>query len=196
MAPGSFTRSGPALRALLFLLLCSLCTAACQTTPAQAPSPTSVPPTGVPSATPSPRREQIHFSEDYLSELAYAYTHGLAHDDSDRVTRVTVNVQSDQEIHWKLWALQYCVDVMIDGNPLMGSHVSVEDGRVSFPLFDLQWLGLQFTPEILGEPLTSAIYGLQEAVSEALDQVLSEKGWVPVAVTADDEKLIVTVEER
>ena len=149
-----------------------------------------------PTATPTPIRKQVSFTEEYLSRLGYEYGYSVAHWPGTEVTLVTANVQADGEVYWKMSVDLYAGDTMIEVIPVMGTRVVVENGRVLFPVFDLQWLGFQFNPDRLSGPHREAIFGLQEGVSAALDRELLDLGWVPVAVSADDQKITVTVEQR
>ena len=183
--------------ALACLLWFVLFMAACQSsppTPTITPVPTSPPP--APTATATPRRQEITFTEEYLSAVSYQFGYSKAHWDGNRVNRVTVNVQADGEVYWKVWAERYTVDVLAILNPVIGTRVTLEDGRIRFPVFDVQWIGSSSRRRSTVEPLNTAIFGMQDAVSEAIDLELAKDGWVPVAVTANDEKLIVTVETR
>jgi hypothetical protein len=150
----------------------------------------------LPTATPTPIQSQVTFHEDYLSQLGYDYGRSVAHWPGTEVTYVTANVQADGEVYWKMSVDLYAGDTMIEVVPVMGTRVAVEGGRVVFQLFDLQWLGFQFNPDRLSGPHREAIFGLHEGVSAALDRELRDQGWTPVAVTADDEKITVTVEPR
>ena len=162
------------------------------------PTGTAATPTSRPLWTPTtpPKQEQITFSEEYLSQLGFEFAHGKAPWPGNEVTQVTANVQADQEVYWKLWANRYAGDTMIEVIPVMGTKLALDGQRVRFELFDLQWIGFQFRPGWLDEDLHSAIFDLQEGVSDALERELQEKGWVPVAVTSNDEAVIVTVEGR
>ena len=144
----------------------------------------------------APTRKPITFTEEYLTQLGFEFAYSEAHWPGTEVTKVTANVQADQEVYWKLWANRYAGDTMIEVIPVMGTMLVLDGQRVRFELFDLQWIGFQFRPGRLNEHLQSAIFGLLEGVSDALDRELQEKGWVPVAVTSNDEAVIVTVEQR
>jgi hypothetical protein len=159
--------------------------------------PAAAPPTApAPSDAPTPIRKQVSFTEEYLSRLGFEYGYRVAHWPGTEVTLVTANVQADGEVYWKMSVDLYAGDTMIEIVPVMGTRVVVENGRVLFELFNLQWLGLQFNPDRLSELHRDAIFGLHEGVSAALDRELVDLGWVPMAVTADDQKITVTVEQR
>ncbi len=144
-------------------------------------------PTATASTVPT---KSISVTEEQLSALGYEY----ALSQSDLVTGVTANVQSDQEVWWRLTAELYGVDTLILLNVVMGSTIALEEGQVRFHVFTRQWIGSQLRLERLSPPVRMAIEGLQEGVTGALDSYFRENGWVPVGLTADDEAIAVTVE--
>lgn len=153
------------------------------------PQPELAAPLSMATATIIPT-EEVSFTEEQLSALGYEY----ALSQSDLVTGVTANVQSDQEVWWRVTAELYGVDTLILLNVVMGSTIALEEGQVRFHVFTRQWIGSQIRLERLSPPVRMAIEGLQEGVTGALDSYFRQNGWVPVSVTADDGAIAVTVE--
>ena len=141
---------------------------------------------------PSPAEDAVNYTEEYLSERANAWFT----DQSVWAESARVNVQADGEVYWYLDGGLYGVDVWIDWHLVRGTRVVVENGRLGFAPTVEHWLGFTLRPESLPADLRTAILDLHHAVAEGLNAELEPGGWEPVAVTADDRSLTVTVRRQ
>jgi hypothetical protein len=174
----------------LSLLLCLTVIAACQpaaTTPS-IPQPSATP---GPTVTPRPR-QQVSFTEAYLSTVGTSWST----DKSPWVLEVRANVQSDLEVYWYIDGWRYGGDTYIDWHMVKPGRAVLEDGCLRFEVGEMHWIGFSLRLSTADEALLAAVYDVQDAVSEELNRQLSEGGYVPVALYANDEALTLTVESR
>ena len=178
-------------RICLSLLLYLTAAAACRPV-AVAPS---IPPhaSATPGSTVTARpRQTVSFTEDYLASVGTAWSTAK----SPWVLEVRANVQSDLEVSWYIDGWRYGGDTYIDWHMVKPGRAVLEGGRLRFEVGEMHWIGFSLRLSTADEALRSAVYDVQDAVSEELNRQLSEGGYAAVELNASDEALTLTVEPR